>query len=353
MIREPNVSYDAKRGKYVFQYTDRNGDRHKKRFDTKEEAYAFRSTILYENYHNLAKVGSAPLLGDWIINYIRTYKANRVQKTSLRRLLQTARLVTPLANFRIDEITAPMIQQLYNELSEHSAAGNVRKVHILLNAAYKKAVQLDIIRHNPVDAAEPPSEKRRPIIIFTDRELKEIFRFLSDYHDKRYFFYFRLLNLTGMRPSEALALTWEDVKQDKMTIYIHSNLKNLPGNVIGETKTAAGVREVPVPTDFLQSLLDLKNPQSAFIFSTKTGKPVALHNIDRFWRTQVKRYTHTDKTIYTFRHTFATRLLAAGIPINEVARIMGHSTPSHTVNLYGHAIENYNSVIIEKIKQIF
>ena len=56
------------------------------------------------------------------------------------------------------------------------------------------------------------------------------------------------------------------------------------------------------------------------------------------------------KTIHTFRHTCATRLLEKGVPTAEVARILGHSEAATTLRLYTHAIKNYNEKIIEQLR---
>ena len=47
------------------------------------------------------------------------------------------------------------------------------------------------------------------------------------------------------------------------------------------------------------------------------------------------------------------RRVAAGIPIIEVSRRLGHARVSHTLDLYGHAIPSYDERIIEKINQIY
>jgi integrase len=57
--------------------------------------------------------------------------------------------------------------------------------------------------------------------------------------------------------------------------------------------------------------------------------------------------------MHTLRHTHATELLAAGIPIVEVARRLGHSKISHTLELYGHAIKNYDEKIAKKVQELY
>ena len=57
------------------------------------------------------------------------------------------------------------------------------------------------------------------------------------------------------------------------------------------------------------------------------------------------------KHIHVFRHTFATYALAKGIPALEVARILGHSTATTTLSMYGHSMPGYNQRLIKEIKE--
>ena len=56
------------------------------------------------------------------------------------------------------------------------------------------------------------------------------------------------------------------------------------------------------------------------------------------------------KHIHVFRHTFATYALAKGIPALEVARILGHSTATTTLSMYGHAMPGFNRRLVAKGK---
>lgn len=59
------------------------------------------------------------------------------------------------------------------------------------------------------------------------------------------------------------------------------------------------------------------------------------------------------KNFYVLRHTHATQLLANHVPLIEVSRRLGHSKPSITLDLYGHAIPGYDKQIPSKVEAIF
>jgi len=59
------------------------------------------------------------------------------------------------------------------------------------------------------------------------------------------------------------------------------------------------------------------------------------------------------KKFHALRHTHATKLLAAGKPIMDVSRRLGHSKPSHTLDLYGHAMPGKDDEIANSIAYIY
>ena len=59
------------------------------------------------------------------------------------------------------------------------------------------------------------------------------------------------------------------------------------------------------------------------------------------------------KNFHVLRHTMATQLLANGVSIAEVAKRLGHSKISHTLNLYSHAVPNYDEGIPDIISKAY
>lgn len=59
------------------------------------------------------------------------------------------------------------------------------------------------------------------------------------------------------------------------------------------------------------------------------------------------------KTFHVLRHTYATQLLANGVPLLEVSNLLGHSRANHNLDFYGHAIPSYDASLPNKISKIF
>lgn len=97
--------------------------------------------------------------------------------------------------------------------------------------------------------------------------------------------------------------------------------------------------------------MDIKQEQLCFI--TKNSTPISPHNAERAWRSIIRKTSIPYRNFHVLRHTHATQLLANGVPIIEVSRRLVHARISHTLELYGHAIPNYDSKIADKVKKLY
>ena len=169
---------------------------------------------------------------------------------------------------------------------------------------------------------------------------------------------------TRARLGELLALKWENVDLSKNKIYIVFNMQYIShkGIIENPPKTAAGVRYITLPVTVVQVLKELKRGSgnvlrmikpSDYVFHTKLGTPYQPGNITHYWRSIVIGAGVPYKNFHVLRHTHATQLLAANVPILEVTKRLGHSKASHTLNLYGHAIPNKDKDVADKVAKIY
>ncbi len=149
---------------------------------------------------------------------------------------------------------------------------------------------------------------------------------------------FQLLRLTGLRISEALALKWSDVFDDFINVQTQKNGQKNGTVFIG---------------DKLKSLLaDFKaaNPysHSEYIFNTQKGpyKRTNAHERLKYWLKVAN--LRASLSLHSFRHTYATRCLDAGLPLSLVRDQLRHSSISVT-SVYLHFSQENK----DKLKQTF
>ncbi|MBQ7417761.1 MAG: site-specific integrase [Acidaminococcaceae bacterium] len=373
---------ETKVGSYVYwtvRYYDNNGIQKAKRFphteQGKRDAKKFQKEASKKKSDGVL-VSTSHTVASWCEEYIQTYKTS-LRDSSLLILLQTFDKieVSPIANVPLDKLNGAMVQNFYNMLAdtwtdingkEHQpiASSTISKVHKLLAAAYKKAVQLRIIGLNPMDTVESVKPHYKEKGVFTWREIGKIFRAIDKITAnksntrQRYDFrlVFMLLLMTGCRVGELLALRWEDVNFNKREIHIHAT-KVRDKQDFNDTKTKAGRRFVPIINDkLLARLKEYRNNNGiiklqGFIFEDSSGGAMEYRRIVGYWK-RIKEITGITGNVHMFRHTFATYLLEKGIPVAEVSRILGHADATITFGMYTHSIPGYNQKIIEQFRQI-
>lgn len=362
------------------RYYDNAGKQKRKLFpptqEGQREAKAFQKAMT-KLKGNGELLNSTQTVSSWLDEYITTFKKNTLRKSSLERIIQSYDKIeaSALANIPLDKVNAAMVQRFYNTLATSwtdssgkqqrpLSGSSIKKIHVLLAEAYRKALQLNMIARNPMLAVDAPKVKTKEMSIFTDEEVTNIFAAIDTLENYKYNtsgqhnyrLLFMLLLACGFRISELLALKWEDINFTKREIHVHST-KARDTQEIHATKTKSGDRLVPIIYDKLyHSLKDYRDRGgltrlTGYIFATKSGNAISYQRVFLTWQRICEIAGIEGHSLHTFRHTCATRLLEKGIPTAEVARILGHSEAATTLRLYTHAIKNYNEKIIKQLRR--
>lgn len=225
----------------------------------------------------------------------------------------------------------------------------VRQVYTVLRAVLDAAVRDGLLGANPAEAVKRPGVARKEAKHLGGEDLR---RLLDEGDKGRYGRLLRLLALTGLRRGEALALRWQDVDLDRGTLRVAGTLSRVNGSLtITEPKTDRSRRSVPLPLHAVEVLRRQKERQdeerwqaagakawteSGLVFTTEAGTPVDPRNALRALRVAAKAAGLEDVGLHTLRHSAATALLEAGVPLVTVSEILGHSSVAITGDVYGH-----------------
>jgi integrase len=139
---------------------------------------------------------------------------------------------------------------------------------------------------------------------------------------------------TGFRKSELLSLRWENVDRRHRLIRVDA----------GYVKKQE-VRSVPMNEVLTQTLQDstLSQPTGP-VFRNRTGQP--YRDPDSAFDTAVRRAGITDFTFHDLRHTFASRLVMAGVDLATVKELMGHKHIAMTLR-YAHLAPGHKRAAVE------
>jgi integrase len=250
-----------------------------------------------------------------------------------------------IAHLPLRDVTPAVVDGLRAELVRGGAgAPTVRKALAILSGVFRCAVLWDRVDRNPVREVRLPSSKRSRLIRPLHPRRVEAMRalLLADglHRDATLL---ALLAYAGVRPEEARALRWSDVRD--RTILVE---RAAAGSTVKATKTR-GARTVrllpPLAEDLGRWKLAASPSKSDLVFPSANGTVWTDYDW-RNWRARVykpvaRRAGLGETTPYDLRHSFASLLIREGLSVVEVARQLGHS-PTLTLNTYSHVFEEFD-----------
>jgi len=224
-----------------------------------------------------------------------------------------------------------IVDDWFAELITRKGNASVRKTLMVFSAMMEHAIRWRMATYNPIRALKPPSGKRKRAV--RPATIDEIHA-IREQCDPRSGLLVALCGFAGLRPSEALALTWDDILDhtiivDKACIF----------GEIRSTKTGQ-VRAVSILsplTDILSAFHDVT--EGDLLLPSNSG---AYWTDDeyRVWRRRVftpavERSGVKIGRVYDLRHSFASRLIAEGNSVIDVADQLGHGAQL-CLNTYAH-----------------
>ena len=250
--------------------------------------------------------------------------------------------------------------------SIHSIRGVVRP-------AFQMAVDDDLIRKNPFEfqlatVVVNDSVTREAI---TRKQQREFLRFIKeDRHFCKYYDGIYILFNTGLRVSEFVGLTVNDIEFDKQRIKIDHQLqrtRNMEYEIL-TPKTEKGERYVPMKGEvadcFRRIIQNRKHPKiepmidgySGFLFLDKNDMPMVALHWEKYFQHIREKYNSIYKvqmpciTPHVCRHTFCSNMAKSGMNPKTLQYIMGHSDIGVTLNTYTHlqfedALEEMKKVV--------
>lgn len=201
-----------------------------------------------------------------------------------------------------------------------------------IKSFFKYLFKSEIINKNPAsNISLPKIEKNIPSFLTTD-EINHILD-KTDFNtplELRNLALLELLYGTGLRISEALSLTINDITLQTKTIKVLGK-----GNK--ERIVPIGSKAKLAIQNYLNKRKEIPNSNKTNkLFITRTGNPMTTTDAYRVINSILKKYTSTpQKSPHTLRHTFATHLIDKGADIRSVGEMLGHASLSST-QIYTH-----------------
>ena len=269
----------------------------------------------------------------------------------------------PLTDKVKDEETGRMVRRVRRGLITRPglSAESIRRVHALLHVALVAAVADGYLQSNPAtgaakDVGDGDAEPRE-LPAWNEEEL---LGFLASQAGTEFGPLWHVFAYTGMRRGEVLGLQRGDVDLDAATITLRRTRvpvkgegRSKPGRVITSSAKTKRVRTIdldPQTVEVLRGVLwSTVSPEDVtaegeaasaarWVFCDDAGEPLGPNVVSYGFRQAVKASGVRAIPLHGLRHTHATILLSAGVPVHIVSARLGHSNPATTLNYYAHCL---------------
>ncbi len=252
----------------------------------------------------------------------------------------------------ISQITEEQIEEFLasssaNKLSGKYANDVVRFARAVCNSLIKRKR----LERNPFQNVNLLSEKttKKKVDPFNPAEIHKILEAAPPHYKP----IFTILALTGMRPSEAFAIKWGDIKWKRAALDISRARVN---GVEASPKTEGSTRTVELTPHCLKVLKDLKATTAEtgyedYVFLGPEGKPINKY-MDVPWKNLLQKVGIRHRVSYQLRHSYISNCLEHGLSIGWIAKQVGHANFQMIYEIYAKYIPSSEKNNIEKVSAL-
>lgn len=350
-----------RRPRKTFMY---EGKKYEATGKTKEEAIANAALMKDRLKRGEVGISGNMTVKRWAEEWLKTYKRPVVgdkQYEDYKRQIDNC--ISPeIGKLRLVDIKDIHLQKIMNSKAGKSET-RVKMLHLTIRGIFKQARISKLINHDPSEYISLPRYTKGTHRSITDFERKHFLAVAETHHAG---LMFKVMLYCGLRTGEVVALDWRDIDFKKRRIKITKAMKS-GTTIIGDPKTQAGFREIPIPDEIYNDLSGRKGDPFSPIFVRPRSKD--RHNEssrDAAWTSlknqidismgavyekrkaadnkmrmkKIMSAVAKDFVPYCLRHTYCTDLQKKGVPINVAKYLMGHENISVTARIYTHMTDD-------------
>jgi len=362
--------YPKGSGIWYAQIRLEDGTPKRRRAGSQRDAREKLRALLAEQEHGVNLAAQQPTVAQWCVTWLESFAINLKPNIKEDYAAVIRRYITnaPIGKRKLSQLTPADVQSWVNALSNKLAPQTVRNAHARLHKALVVAVRQRYIARNVADDIALPSVRTPPIKPLDFAQAAALLETLADH---RWGALYRLAINLGMRQGELLGLTWEAVDLEAGTIRVFQQLQRVkqPDGqrefVLQSTKTRSGERVLQIDASLVARLREHRRAQDEeaelrgaacknrlkLLFTTDTGAPIHVSDLAKHFKSALGRAKLPPIRFHDLRHTAATLMLADGVPLVTVSKILGHSSPAITATIYAHALDTSKASAIASLAQ--
>ena len=345
------------------EYFDKETNKRKQKnmgsYPLKRDANKRLNEVKEEIYKEELLLPNEIILQDFLLDFLEKYKMNLSITTYNCYMRICKKYIIPLlGDIKLCDIRPIHIQNYVDDLLDLLTPQTI-KVHLnILNLALKRAYRLKLIKENVVQFVEVPKNKKYKNEIYNAEDMKKL---LEKSRETSLELPIILASGLGLRISEILGLTWNNIDFNDFTITIDKITVRDKGQVIlKEPKTESSIRTISAPKEMILMLKQLKKDRLAaklrgekshreLIFYDKNLNPIAQDVLSKKFRYFLQENNLKHIRFHDLRHSHVTMLIDAKVPIKVISERVGHSNVNTTLNIYSHALREMDQEASDKI----
>jgi len=294
---------------------------------------------------------------EWFAN-LRTRRRLKAVTIEGYELIFNAHILPKFGRKKVGEITTGQIEDWLATLKTRSgkpaSPQTVRNVNFALKACFNWAVRMEKLKVNPCNHVELPKAHAATRKALTEAQVMAVAGQMSE---PSYSLLTRFAAYTGLRKGELLALRVMNLNTLHKLVEVNASMS---GAEVSTTKTAAGVRTVPVPSalwDELTTYLGarINEPGSrVFLDPNPTNPRFVWRRFYQAYQPAVKAIFPLDKgevVFHSLRHTYTSLLEELEVRPKIMAMVLGHSTGKVTFDTYTHVGPAQLAAVGERVNE--
>ena len=299
----------------------------------------------------LNNINKTDLFYDYYAQWITVYKEGAIRKVTMDKYLLTQSWIKQLApELRVCELSRITYQKLLNDYAKSHERQTTMDFHHQLKGAVLDAVDEGLIERDPTRKAIIKGKKPRhkKLKYLNQFELHKLLSNLDLGQEINWDWFILLVAKTGMRFSEALAITPKDFDFSKQSLSINKTWDYKGEGGFMPTKNQSSVRKIQIDwqliIQFSTLVKDLPEDEPIFV----SGK-VYNSTVNDILERHCKKSEIPVISVHGLRHTHASLLLFAGVSIASVAQRLGHSSMTTTQKTYLHIIQELENKDVDLV----
>ncbi len=291
-------------------------------------------------------------LKDYYKEWISVYKEGAIRDVTLSKYKMSYIWIEKLVpELRLCDVSRIAYQQIINDYAKEHERQTTMDFHHQLKGAILDAVDEGLIPRDPTRKViiKGKTASNKKVKYLNQFELHTLLKDLNLKDSINWDWFILLIAKTGMRFSEALAITPADFDFAHQVLSVNKTWNYKSGGGFAPTKNKSSVRKIQIDWQLVMQFASLVKdlPADVPIFITKEA--VYNSTVNDILERYCKKLGIPVISVHGLRHTHASILLYAGVSIASVARRLGHASMTTTQKTYLHVIQELENQDIDLV----